>query len=449
MRGPARRPGVDQPVVLAVDDQARRGDPGHVPPGRMAALTEELRAEGAGAAHQGGDGILERVPAAQFGHFGGEPGLRVEAGVAVAGGDDRGHPAFRRQGGLVLPDQPGSEPRQPDDGEAHQVQPGTQVGEGRGDQREGFDEVGPGGGDLDADRAAQRVADEVHRFGLLLYERGDALGQGGDRVAAVRAGRRVAEPGQVHRLAGEPVPEQVDKVGPVTARTLQAVHEQRGFGAVFRDRGAAHEDLVVAGPVVADTDQAAGPVRDRLGSCCHALARRRLLGLALDLVSSASSSVPSSDLPRPPPLAAATLARRISVRSAGCFLASGRSRPSGRTISLPSILAWTTASSASRYASLYWSGSKSSVIVSMSEAAIFSSCDRTSMSSSRKAKSGLRTSSGHSRVSSVMTPSLTRSAASASRWRSATLATATLPEASRASRNSTYARAPACSGSVK
>ena len=49
--------------------------------------------------------------------------------------------------------------------------------------------------------------DEVHRFGLLLYERGDALGQGGDRVAAVRAGRRVAEPGQVHRLAGEPVPE--------------------------------------------------------------------------------------------------------------------------------------------------------------------------------------------------------------------------------------------------
>ena len=35
-----------------------------------------------------------------------------------------------------------------------------------------------------------------------------------------------------------------------------------------------------------------------------------------------------------------------------------------------------------------------------------------------------------------MTPSLTRSAASASRWRSATLATATVPEASSASRNS-------------
>src|SRR6478735_6383620 len=61
----------------------------------------------------------------------------------------------RRPGGLVLPDQPGAEPRQPDDGEAHQVQPGTQVGQGRGDQREGLDEVGPGGGDLDADRAAQ------------------------------------------------------------------------------------------------------------------------------------------------------------------------------------------------------------------------------------------------------------------------------------------------------
>ena len=76
-------------------------------------------------------------------------------------------------------------------------------------------------------------------------------------------------------------------------------------------------------------------------------------------------------------------------------------------------------------------------MVSISEAAIFSSCDLTSMSSSRKAKSGLRTSSGHSRVSSVMTPSLTRSAASASRWRSATLATATFPDFSSASRNST------------
>ena len=47
-----------------------------------------------------------------------------------------------------------------------------------------------------------------------------------------------------------------------------------------------------------------------------------------------------------------------------------------------------------------------------------------------------------------MTPSLTRSAASASRWRSATLATATVPEASSASRNSTWARVPVWSGSV-
>ena len=72
----------------------------------------------------------------------------------------------------------------------------------------------------------------------------------------------------------------------------------------------------------------------------HALALRRVLAFA-SLASLASPAWPRSDL------RAATLARRISVRSAGC-LASGRSRPDGRTTWLPSILAWTTASSASR-----------------------------------------------------------------------------------------------------
>ena len=50
------------------------------------------------------------------------------------------------------------------------------------------------------------------------------------------------------------------------------------------------------------------------------------------------------------------------------------------------------------------------------------------MSSSRKSKSGLRTSSGHSMVLSTSTPSRTRSVASCSRWRSATLTIATRSE---------------------
>ena len=135
---------------------------------------------------------------------------------------------------------------------------------------------------------------------LVLDERDDRLGQGGDRVAAVRAGRRVAEPGQVHRLAGEPVPEQVDQVGPVAARTLQAVHAERGLGVVrgLRSWCAAHEDLVVA-----EANQPAGPVRDRLG---HALALRRGLALVPDL-EPGLSSFPSSCLVG---LAAAALGRR-------------------------------------------------------------------------------------------------------------------------------------------
>src|SRR5579859_934628 len=47
-------------------------------------------------------------------------------------------------------------------------------------------------------------------------------------------------------------------------------------------------------------------------------------------------------------LRAATLARRVAVRSATSPAGAGAGRPAGRTTSLPSILALTTASSASR-----------------------------------------------------------------------------------------------------
>src|SRR6202012_1298598 len=136
-------------------------------------------------------------------------------------------------------------------------------------------------------------------------------------------------------------------------------------------RGAADEDLAGA-----EGDQMAGPVRDG-----HALALRRVVvfaGLVSLSLSSAvflvlprlpvvpllavralaflGVSLPSPGWPRPL-LSAATLARRISVRSAAWVLGSGSSMPSGRTTSLPSTLAWTTASSASRWAA--WDCSRS------------------------------------------------------------------------------------------
>ena len=58
---------------------------------------------------------------------------------------------------------------------------------------------------------------------------------------------------------------------------------------------------------------------------------------------------------------------------------------------LPATLASMTCWSASRYASWYSEGSNSPAIVSISDSAIWSSCGRTSTSSSTKAKPGSRT----------------------------------------------------------
>jgi hypothetical protein len=47
----------------------------------------------------------------------------------------------------------------------------------RGDQGQRADQVRPGGRDLDADRAAERVAEQVHRTtAVLLDQRDDRLG---------------------------------------------------------------------------------------------------------------------------------------------------------------------------------------------------------------------------------------------------------------------------------
>src|SRR6185437_16212719 len=105
-------------------------------------------------------------------------------------------------------------------------------------------------------------------------------------------------------------------------------------------------------------DLSTGPVRD-WGR--HALfflrlaAGLRCLGAGAAPSSLGAGAAPSS-LDRFA-LAASTLARSVSVRSAGPpGVPAGMAVPGGRTTSLPSILAWTSASSASRYASLYSDG---------------------------------------------------------------------------------------------
>ncbi len=103
--------------------------------------------------------------------------------------------------------------------------------------------------------------------------------------------------------------------------------------------------------------------------------------------------------------------------------------------------------SASRYSSRYWPGSKSMVMLSISDSAMASSWGRTGTSSSRNAKSGARTSSGHTIVSSTSTLSRTRSVPSDSRLRMATFTSATMSERCSASRSSAYGLTATPSGS--
>src|SRR5580693_6192981 len=98
---------------------------------------------------------------------------------------------------------------------------------------------------------------------------------------------------------------------------------------------AAQVDLVIT-----EREQAAWPVRDGLLGHAEALRRGRGLVVAAGLaLASPFASASASDLARSD-LRAATLARRISVRSAGWVLGSGPTTPGGRTTSLPSTFAW-------------------------------------------------------------------------------------------------------------
>src|SRR5262249_30655406 len=233
-----------------------------------------------------------------------------------------------------------------------------------------------------------------------------------DRVAGLGLGRRrKTRSRQVHRHAVEVWRQLGHEVGPVGRRAGHAVHAQdpgglRGVVPPPGGLGDGSPPCEKARRIVPPRRHSPGhvhllagaqrhhpsrPVRNRT---CHADALRRPEDDAR-LADAAGLAPPPARLAPPASLVslvslarsafpAATLARRISVRSAGPDgLSAEMPGPPGRTRSLPSILAWTSASSASRYASRYADGSKSSVIVSISEAAILSSCDRTSTFSSR------------------------------------------------------------------
>ena len=132
--------------------------------------------------------------------------------------------------------------------------------------------------------AAERVADQVHRPAVTLFDQpGHHRGLGAHRVVAIRRGRRVPVAGQVQGLAGDQAParaarpasirpvepvrfvlarcragpvQRVHQVGPVPGRTVEAVYAHPGLGSGRRRHGT-HEHL--RGP---DRDQPPWPVRD-------------------------------------------------------------------------------------------------------------------------------------------------------------------------------------------
>src|SRR5664279_6250929 len=135
-------------------------------------------------------------------------------------------------------------------------------------------------------------------------------------------------------------------------------------------------------------------------------------------------------------LAASTDARSAATRSTTFVSPDEICSDSG--ISTPSSFDATTVSSASRYASLKSSGEKVPDIWSMNIVAMPTSAFDTETSAGGAANDASRTSSGHSIVCITMTSPATLTTASASRDRSATLTTATLPDSLSALRSSTY-----------
>src|SRR5579859_1334376 len=140
--GPAGHPGIDQPVVAAVDDQGVGADPGGIAPQRGGTAAEVLGDQALGRAEQDLTGVAERVLALDLGHFLGDPVRVHDADVEVDVVQGDLHPPARRDLGRPA-DHPAAEPRDPQRGHPGGNHPWPQVRQRRGDQRQGPDQVRP------------------------------------------------------------------------------------------------------------------------------------------------------------------------------------------------------------------------------------------------------------------------------------------------------------------
>ena len=281
--GAGGHPRVHQPVVAAVDGQDLGGDLGGVAPERLRAAAEILVDHAPGRAQQHVAGVAEPVLPLELGDLLGNAVRVHRVRIVVDRAEQQPHSLAGRKPGRAA-----QQPR-PDAGdtqrrEARGYQPRAQVGQRGRDKRERLDQVGPERGQPGAHGAAERVADQVHRPAVTLFDQpGHHRGLGAHRIIAIRRGRRVPVAGQVQGLAGDQAParaarpasirpvepvrfvlarcragpvQHVHQVGPVPRRTVEAVYAQPGFGSGRRRHGT-HEHL--RGP---DRDQPPWPVRD-------------------------------------------------------------------------------------------------------------------------------------------------------------------------------------------
>ena len=215
-----------------------------------------------------------------------------------------------------------------------------------------------------------RVADQVDRAAAAaLDQRDHGLGERADRVAAVGAGRGVTEAGQVDRLAGQPGRSRSIRSVQLRDEPASPCTHSAGSRRSGSPGDAADVDLVAA---ERELLSAASPGWARRPAPAAAVTRRPCGGR---VACWPLPGWPRPGWPRPGwlscwPGARAGLAAALgrlggglaafalhrgrrwpagsrSGRRAGSW-ARASSVPAGRTTSLPSTLAWTTASSASR-----------------------------------------------------------------------------------------------------
>ena len=175
---------------------------------------------------------------------------RQRLGVGVAQGDDGVRAllgGLRGQGPVGQSRQSGKEQQRQPRVAPPPARKGRQC---RRDQGEGADEVRPERGDARRHRAAEAVAEQVHRPAALpLQQPDDGAHMGAQPVAPVGRRRRPAEAGQVERPGVQVLTQQPHEVGPVGGGAPEPMHEQRGLTpALPRTLPDEHAALVRAGP---------------------------------------------------------------------------------------------------------------------------------------------------------------------------------------------------------